>query len=125
MIVTSTASFQLLPEGILLVKFLPNDIVIDEEEAKRHLEAANTIMFNKQALVLVDATESMHELTSEAKDFIANHPIKIAEAILVKELHQRIIATFYLKLSRSLGNHPTKVFSDINDAKKWLLSFAK
>ncbi len=107
------------------MKFLPNDIVIDEEEAKRHLAAANTIMLNKKALVLVDATESMHELTPEAKVFIANHPIKIAEAILVKELHQRIIATFYLKLSKSLGNHPTKVFSNVNDAKKWLLTFAK
>ncbi len=108
-----------------MVKFSPNDIVIDEEEAKRHLEAANTIMSNQKALVLVDATESMHELTPEAKKYIANHPIKIAEAILVKELHQRIIATFYLKLSKSLGNHPTRVFSDINDAKKWLLSFSK
>lgn len=120
---THTATFSLSTDGILIVTFKNNDIEIDLEEAKIQVEAAAKLSDNKPVPVLVDARLSMHELTKEAKKYIAEYALKKAEAILVKELHQRIIATFYLKVSASLSNHPMKVFTNEAEAMKWLLSF--
>ncbi|MBP9067974.1 MAG: hypothetical protein KBG47_00600 [Bacteroidia bacterium] len=119
---TSTSLISLTSEGLLEVKFLDNDLKIDFEEAKAQSEAANKLTGGKNMLVLVDARDSMHELTKEAKEFIAKVSGKKAEAIVVKELHQRIIATFYLKVTAKFFVHPVKVFSDRDLAVKWLLS---
>ena len=99
-----------------------NDLKIDLQEAEAQYNAAKQLVDGKEMLVLVDARESIHELTTEAKEFIAKISEKKAEAIVVKELHQRIIATFYLKVTVTIYHHPVKVFSDRNEAVKWLLS---
>jgi hypothetical protein len=122
-IATKTTVISLLNDDILLVKFLDNDEEIDLQEAKAQLDAANTISGGKKMLVLIDARQSIHEFSNDAKEFIANVNVKKAEAMLVKELHQRIIATFYLKLSGSKHAHPVKVFSNETEAINWLLSF--
>jgi hypothetical protein len=120
---TAIAKFELLPGGILQVIFLKGEDIIDLEEAKRHVEIGNRLSEGKSLPILVDATESMHELTKEGKEYIAQYALKKAEAILVKELHQRIIATFYLKLSGNISKHPTKVFTNRSDAINWLKTF--
>ena len=107
---TSTSLISVTPEGLLEVKFIDNDLKIDLQEAEAQYNAAKQLVDGKEMLVLVDARESIHELTTEAKEFI------------VKELHQRIIATFYLKVTVTIYHHPVKVFSDRNEAVKWLLS---
>lgn len=122
-IATKTSVISLLNEDILFVKFLDNDEEIDLQEAKAQLDAATQLSGGTKILVLIDARRSVHSLSNEAKDFIANVNVKKAEAILVKELHQRIIATFYLKLSGSKHAHPVKVFSNETEAVNWLLSF--
>lgn len=122
-IATKTAVFSITKEGLLKIRFLPNSLEIDLEEAKAQIDAAEKLTGNQNMYVLVDARQSMHELTNEAKDYIAKHPNKKAEAILVKELHQRIVASFYLKLSSYQNNHPVKVFNDEQAAIGWLLSF--
>lgn len=119
---TSTSLISVTPEGLLEVKFIDNDLKIDLEEAKAQYNAAMQLVGGRQMLVLVDARESIHELTKDAKEFIAKISEKKAEAIVVKELHQRIIATFYLKVTVTIYNHPVKVFSDRDEAVKWLLS---
>ncbi len=119
---TNTSLISVTPEGLLEIKFIDNDLKIDLEEAKAQYNAAKQLVGGKEMLVLVDARESMHDLTKEAKEFIAQVSEKKAEAIVVKELHQRIIATFYLKVTVMHYNHPVKVFSDRNEAVKWLLS---
>lgn len=119
---THTAVFSLTPEGILKVVFLSNELPIDLEEAKRHVEAANKLTKSQKSLVLVDARQLMHELTEEAKKYISQSPNKIAEAILVKKLHQRIVANFYFKVANTFGTHPKKVFTDETEAINWLLS---
>lgn len=120
---THTATFILSPDDILIVRFKDNDLDIDLDEAKKQVEAAGKLTQLRSVPVLVDARSSMHELTKEAKKYIAEYALKKAEAILVKELHQRIIATFYLKVSASHSNHPMKVFTNETEALKWLLSF--
>lgn len=119
---THTAIFTISSEGILVVTFKNNDLEIDLEEAKLQVEAASKLANYQKMPVLIDARLSMHELTKEAKEFIANNALKKAEAILVKELHQRIVASFYLKVSATKSNHPMKVFTNESEAKQWLLN---
>ncbi|MFO0357160.1 MAG: hypothetical protein ACK50A_09410 [Sphingobacteriaceae bacterium] len=120
---TNTATFSLSTDGILIVTFKNNDIEIDLEEAKAQVAAAEKLTNKQYVPVLIDARRSMHDLSKEAKKYIAEYSLKKAEAILVKELHQRIIASFYLKVSASHSNHPMKVFTDEAEAMKWLRSF--
>jgi hypothetical protein len=120
---TKIAQFELLPEGILQVTFLKGEDVIDLEEAKRHVEIGNSLTKGTAVPVMVDATQLLHELSKEGRDYIAQYSLKKAEAILVKELHQRIIATFYLKLSGKINKHPVKVFNKREDAIAWLKTF--
>lgn len=124
-IATKTAHISILPNKILVVKFIDNNEDIDLNEAKAQIAAADQLSNGQPMLVLVDARNSVHELTHEAKDHIANFGNKIAEAFLVKELHQRIIAAFYLRQSTSKHDHPVKVFNDETAAIAWLLSFKK
>jgi len=119
---TKTSLISVDPQGFLEVKFLDNDRKIDIAEAKAQYQAAKTLVGGKQMLVLVDAREAVHELTREAKEFIAGISEKKAEVIVVTELHQRIVATFYLRNSTSIFNHPVKVMNDRDQAVKWLLS---
>lgn len=120
---TNTAVFSLTPEGILLVTFKDNDLEIDLEEAKMQVEAASILANHVAVPVLIDARLSMHEFSNEGKEYIAASILKKAEAILVKELHQRIVATFYLKVSASKYDHPMKVFTSAEEATKWLLHY--
>jgi hypothetical protein len=119
---TGTSVISITPEGFLEIKFIDNDMKIDADEAKAQYKAAKQLLGNKQMFILVDAREAVHELTREAKEFIASISEKKAEVIVVKELHQRIVATFYLKNSASIFNHPVKVMSNREQAVDWLLS---
>ncbi|MGE0568715.1 MAG: hypothetical protein AB7O73_12255 [Bacteroidia bacterium] len=119
---TATTEFSIIEGNILFLKFKDNDIEIDLEEAKLHQQIAEKLTNSKKMLVLVDARDSMHMLTKEASEFIAAVDVKIAEAIVVKELHQRLLATFYLKFVQVKSKHPIKVFTDIEKAKSWLIS---
>lgn len=119
---TATSLISVTPEGFLEIKFIDNDRKIDIDEAKAQYKAAKQLLGDKPMLMLVDARDAVHELTREAKEFIASISEKKAEVIVVKELHQRIVATFYLKNSVSIFNHPVKVMSDHAKAVEWLLS---
>jgi hypothetical protein len=119
---TKTSLISATPEGFLEIRFIENDLKIDLEEAKAQYKAAKQLLGNKNMLILVDAREAIHEITKDAKEFIASISEKKAEVILVKELHQRIVATFYLKNSASIFNHPVKVMSSKDEAIDWLLS---
>jgi len=121
-ITTGTSMISVTPEGLLEIKFLDNDRKIDLDEAKAQYKAAKQLLTHDKMLVLIDAREAVHEVTKEAKDFIASISEKKAEVIVVKELNQRFVATFYLKNSISIFSHPIKVSSDRTEAVKWLLS---
>ena len=61
--------------------------------------------------------------TSEARYFSASEAgsiYTIADAMIVKNLAQNIMVSFYLKINKPI--RPTKPFSYENDAINWLLS---
>lgn len=122
---TKTAIFSIIEGDIVLATFLNNNETIDLEEAKEHIKAVQSLVGDKKAPVLVDATQSMQQLTPDAKKYLADNDNKTAEAILVKALHQRIIASFYLSIVSKNKNHPVNVFTDRAKAIQWLKDVTK
>ncbi len=112
--------FFLDENDFLIGKFLDNNLDFDKEEAERQLKYLNNITHGKKFKVLIDATESFHIPTNEAKEILAANDLKIAEAILIKQTHQRIVANFYMKLTKKKQKHPIKVFSNKEKAIEWL-----
>ena len=117
---TKTAELSWMQEGILLVKFNKSNEMIDLEEAKEQFTAAMKLTGGKKAKVLVDATESMQQMTHEAKEYLAGNEMKLTEAIVVKAIHQRLIASFFIKVVEKKQLHPVKVFNDMQKALDWL-----
>ena len=52
----------------------------------------------------------------------SSNPYAKAEAYVISSLNQKILANFYLKMIKP--NRPTKFFSDVEEAKKWLRQFS-
>jgi len=124
-VTTKVAEFKIDPKGFLRITLLDNNEVFDEEEARVQLETAKKITNSEKSLVLVDVRKSMHVPTVEAKKIIASsYPYKIAEAIIINSLGQRLLGNFYFKIiSKKNKSLPRKIFTDENSAINWLLEF--
>lgn len=92
---------------------------------------ANQTMFNiadgTPYLSLVDSINIRSEISNEAMLHFAKHPltkgVRVAEAIIINSLHNRILANFYAKFTKS--HNPVKVFSKMDNGIKWLLEVYK
>lgn len=122
-ILTKSAKVFLIGGPILVIKFIDNGFEADLDEIILHIEAGKKLTDNKKAPVLVDVRESFHSLTKEAQEMAAKEENKLAEAILVKAFHQRLIGTFFLKLSHQKNKHPVKMFTDETEAIQWLKQY--
>ena len=78
-------------------------------------------------LSLVDTINVRSQMSSQAMDHFAKDPltkgVRIAEAIVVDSLHNRILANFYIKFVKS--HNPVKVFNNMDKAIAWLLEMYK
>ncbi|HQQ93687.1 MAG TPA: hypothetical protein PLQ93_03965 [Bacteroidia bacterium] len=75
---------------------------------------------NKPYVVLVEAGD-LTNFSKEARELIASKRfagITVAKALLIKSLGQRMIGNFYLQVNRPYIH--TKLFTDRNEALKWL-----
>ena len=75
-ILNHTSNISVTSEGLLEIKFLNNDLIIDLHKAKAQYSAAKRLLNHYQMLVLVDMRVAIHEITKEAKDFIAGNSAK-------------------------------------------------
>lgn len=88
---------------------------------------ANQAMFDlaegKPYLSLVDSIDVRGEISNDALNHFAKHPltrgVRTAEAIVINSLHNRILANFYVKFTKS--HNPVKIFSKMDAAINWLL----
>lgn len=88
---------------------------------------ANQTMYDfaegKPFLSLVDTINIRSQMSNDAMNHFAKDPltkgVRIAEAIVVNSLHNRILANFYLKFIKS--HNPVKVFNNMDKAIAWLL----
>lgn len=78
-------------------------------------------------LSLVDTINVRSQMSNQAMDHFAKDPltkgVRIAEAIVVDSLHNRILANFYIKFVKS--HNPVKVFNNMDKAIAWLLETYK
>lgn len=74
-------------------------------------------------LSLVDTINVRSQMSTQAMAHFAKDPltkgVRIAEAIVVDSLHNRILANFYIKFVKS--HNPVKVFNNMDKAIAWLL----
>jgi hypothetical protein len=95
--------------------------IIGLDECEKITKAIGELTDQKQALILLIAGNTTI-YTSEARVFSASDAgsiYTIADAMIVKNLAQNIMVSFYLKINKPI--RPTKAFSYENDAINWLL----
>ncbi len=106
-------------DGIVHVYFRPCTL-IDVPLQLKMLEAYNTITKGKKSLFIFEAGEFV-KITKEARDnavVMEEITPTLASAVMVKNLSQMIIATFYYKIKRP--KQPYKVVSKFDKGIDWL-----
>jgi len=113
--------------GFLRIAFNDTDDEIDFDEIKQQVDACYIITEGKATPVLIDVRNGRKNLSLEARTYAGkNNPyrhLKLAEALLIKSLAQRIMANFFIKFGKH--HHPSKVFTREEVAIKWLLGFVQ
>lgn len=107
--------------GIVYVKFKEHndDFEFDKDEALKQLEIIDSLIKGEKSHVIIDTSLSFLTPTKEAKNLLAEYPLKKSEAIIIKHLHQRITVSFFLKISHEKYAHPKRLFSDPQKAFEW------
>lgn len=110
-------------EGIIFVNFKDdkNEVEFDFAEAKRQLEIVSFLTNGVKKHIIIDTSLSLLIPSKEAKNLLAEYPMKKSEAIVVKHLHQRITASFFLKFAHKKNGHPFKLFTDQRKAYDWTI----
>lgn len=108
-------------DGIVVLEFCDH-IELDVKEAKELLQATKEISGGKKVLIL-NVAGKQTTATSAARDFAASPEAveyTLAEAYVVNNLPQKIIANFYINFHKPLV--PTKIFNNTEAAILWLKS---
>ncbi len=122
-IVTQTVRLRLLPDGIIHYTYLPNSEVDDLHHQINHEALLKLINDGQKYPALLDGddfanvTPEGRKLVRELEPFI---PVS-ARAMVIKQLGQRILANFYIKIQEPMI--PTKIFNNYEDALNWLYLF--
>jgi len=120
LITTSSAKMFVDDDNIFITKFNDNALLRIEQvkEIITHYEH-----FNESKPQLVLAIAGSHtNITPAAREYAESYGAPaIAEAIVVSTLAQRFLVNLYMHIRNN--EHPVNVFSDIENAKKWLLSY--
>lgn len=110
-------------DGILVIEF-GDKVELDVKEAKDLVRATKEMSGGKKVLILNIAGKQT-TATTEARNFAASAEAveyTIAEAYVVNNLPQKIIANFYVNFHKPLV--PTKIFTDKDAAIVWLKSLS-
>lgn len=113
---------QLLDNTIIRLEMFDN-VTIGVDECRTLNNAIGELSGSKESLVLMVPGNSTH-FTSESRTFSASEEglkYTIADAMVVNNLAQKLIVSFYLKVNKP--PKPSKAFSTEEDAINWLLSF--
>ena len=100
--------------------------ITTEKLAKENIDAQERIrdsMNKEKTRVIIDMT-AVFEISKEARDYFANErtaSIQRATALLIGSAVSRIIGNFFLGLNKPIT--PTRLFTDPQDAIKWLHTF--
>jgi hypothetical protein len=101
------------------------DIHIDLDAAKIHADIILDLCNGYRYPVILDGRNVTANISHEARKFISGHEpvirVRSAQAILVNNIPTRLLANFYLKFHKP--KHPVKIFSNLEDAERWVAQF--
>lgn len=118
------ANVQLLTNGIVKIEMFDGHIIDLEESVQLNIAQGELFGGNEGLMLMVAHTTT--QFTNDAREFSASKEglrFSIAEALVVKNLAQKILVSFYLKINKP--PKPSKAFNTEDEAIKWLLSFRK
>ena len=113
-------------DGIIEIR-CANDFTYDVEHIKENHHFIEELTEGKKALIL-NISEKYTSITSEARDYISkgHHENFIkAEAFLIHSLAQRILANFFIKMTKPKVPANYFDYKDKEKAEAWLTSFLK
>ena len=96
----------------------PDGAEVTGQDAREVLQAIASLANGPSTPVLVDLREA-HSVSREARNTFASSTIPSRIAMFVQSPVSRVIANFFLGVSGP--SVPTKVFTDFDDAQRWLL----
>ncbi|MBL7912035.1 MAG: hypothetical protein JNJ41_13335 [Bacteroidia bacterium] len=108
-------------EKNILFYRVKQDITVDVAEIKEMIEYVKEFMGEKRHLALIDFGSSVGS-TTEGRRVYAEEiyltKYRIADAFLVKSLSMRLIANFFIKVTKP--KIATRLFTSETEAIKWL-----
>lgn len=117
------ATLQYDEEQNILFYRVKQDQVVEVDEIKEMLHYVQEFMGPKKHYAVIDFGGNLTS-SAEARQIYADaeylHKYRIADAFLVKSLSVRIIANFFIKVTKPKVK--TKLFTDENAAVNWLES---
>ncbi len=125
-IIFEYAEVDLLSSGIVKIKMLANSIIDLEESVQINIAEGELLGGEPDSGLILMVADSTTQFTSEAREFSASKEglrFSMAEALVVKNLAQKLIVSFYLKFNKP--SKPSRAFNTEEEAIEWLLSFKK
>ncbi len=113
------------PSACVLVIRYDDELVVTLEMAKQ-ITSEVARFFGSTELGVVHSAGSLTTIDPDVRDYLTSnsrYAHKIAEAFVVKNLGQRILANFYLRISRP--GCPTEVFTTEEEAVKWVKMYCR
>jgi hypothetical protein len=113
------------PSACVLVIRYEDNLVVNLEMAKRITHEVMQF-FGDTELGIVHTAGSLTTIDPEVRDYLggdSRYAHKIAEAFVVKSLGQRILANFYLRVTRH--SCPTEVFTTEEEAVRWVKMYCR
>lgn len=112
-----------LEDGIInaLWKSSDIDLIVAQQAVKYRLECTNYKLYP-----MLSNIKSIENITKEARDFLASEKGCegiIAAAILINSVLGSMIGNFWIRINKPL--RPTKLFTDEDEAKKWLANYVQ
>jgi len=108
-------------DSILTIK-LADGLVVDTPIMKQLLLEAVNFTKNQKYFAIIDLTNNI-ESTFESRNFYAENELnkfRLADAFIVNSLYLQSLTNFYLKFKKPII--PSKMFNDLESAKKWIFS---
>ena len=118
--VTNFAKYE-LENSILTVKVI-DGLKVDKSMMKQILEDAVSFTNFEKYYAIIDLTNNI-ESTFESRNYYAENELnkfRLADAFIVNSLYIQSLTNFYLKIKKPII--PSKMFNDIESAKKWVYS---
>lgn len=113
------------PSGCVLVIRYENELNVTLDMAKT-LTTEVAKFFGETELGVVHSAGTLTTIEPGVREYMAGtsrYGHKVAEAFVVKNLGQRILANFYLRIARPAC--PTEVFTSEEEAVKWVRMYCR